>query len=45
MAVGSPAKPVKAVDNYIQAKRHRWVDTRDLTPEAKRDLLRHRLPR
>jgi acetyltransferase-like isoleucine patch superfamily enzyme len=43
VAIGIPAKPVKSVEEYIQEKRHLWVDTRGLTPDAKRELLRRRL--
>jgi|ERR1035438_2972962 acetyltransferase-like isoleucine patch superfamily enzyme len=43
VAIGVPAKPVKSVEEYIQEKRHLWVDTRGLTPDAKRELLRRRL--
>lgn len=43
VALGVPAKPVKSVEEYIQEKRHLWVDTRGLTPDAKRELLRRRL--
>jgi acetyltransferase-like isoleucine patch superfamily enzyme len=39
VAIGVPAKPVKSVEDYIEGKMHRWVDTRGLTPKAKRDLL------
>jgi acetyltransferase-like isoleucine patch superfamily enzyme len=45
VAIGAPAKPVKTVEEYIQAKRKLWVDTRGLTPDAKKDLLRRRLPK
>lgn len=45
VAVGVPAKPVKSVEEYIQGKRHLWIDTRGLTPDAKEALLRRRLPR
>lgn len=43
VAIGVPAKPIKLVEEYIQGKRHLWVDTRGLTPNAKRELLRRRL--
>lgn len=45
IAVGSPAKPIKSVDEYVQQNKHLWIDTRGLTPDAKRDLLRRRLPK
>ena len=44
VAIGAPARPVKSVEDYIQGKRHLWVDTRGLTPSAKRELLRRQLP-
>ncbi len=44
IAIGAPAKPVKSAEEYIQGKRHLWVDTRGLTPDAKRELLCRRLP-
>jgi acetyltransferase-like isoleucine patch superfamily enzyme len=43
VATGVPAKPVKSVEEYIKEKRHLWVDTRGLTRDAKRELLRRRL--
>jgi acetyltransferase-like isoleucine patch superfamily enzyme len=43
VATGVPARPVKSVEEYIQEKRHLWVDTRELTPDAKRELLCRRL--
>lgn len=45
VAIGAPAKPVKTVEDYIQGKRNLWVDTRGLTPDAKKELLRRRLPK
>jgi acetyltransferase-like isoleucine patch superfamily enzyme len=45
VAFGVPARPVKTVDEYIQGKRHRWIDTDGLPPHAKRELLLRRLPR
>jgi hypothetical protein len=36
---------VKTVEEYIQGKRNLWVDTRGLTTEAKKELLRRRLPK
>jgi acetyltransferase-like isoleucine patch superfamily enzyme len=45
VAVGVPAKPVKSVEEYIQGKKHLWVDTGGLTPRAKRELLCRRLPK
>jgi len=44
VAVGAPAKPVRSVAEYIEGKRHLWVDTRGLTADAKRELLCRRLP-
>jgi acetyltransferase-like isoleucine patch superfamily enzyme len=44
VAVGAPAKPVRSVADYIEGKRHLWVDTRGLTADAKRELLCRRLP-
>jgi acetyltransferase-like isoleucine patch superfamily enzyme len=44
VAVGAPAKPVKSVEDYVQGKKHLWVDTGNLTPDAKRDLLIRCLP-
>jgi acetyltransferase-like isoleucine patch superfamily enzyme len=43
VATGAPAKPVKTVEEYIQGKRHLWVDTRGLTADAKQALLRRQL--
>jgi acetyltransferase-like isoleucine patch superfamily enzyme len=45
VAIGVPAKPIKSVEEYIQGKRHLWLDTRGLTPNAKRKLLCRRLPK
>jgi len=44
IAVGAPARPVRSVEDYIQEKRHLWIDTAGLTAMAKRDLLCRRLP-
>lgn len=44
VAIGVPAKPIKSVEEYIQEKKHLWVGTGGLTPNAKRELLRRRLP-
>jgi acetyltransferase-like isoleucine patch superfamily enzyme len=44
VAIGAPARPVKSVAEYIQGKRHLWIDTTGLTPDAKRELLCRRLP-
>jgi acetyltransferase-like isoleucine patch superfamily enzyme len=44
VAIGAPAKPIKSVEEYVQAKKHLWIDTKGLTPDAKRELLRRRLP-
>jgi acetyltransferase-like isoleucine patch superfamily enzyme len=45
VAVGAPAKAVKSVDEYVQAKKHLWVDTTGLGPDEKRELLCGRLPK
>jgi acetyltransferase-like isoleucine patch superfamily enzyme len=45
VAIGAPAKPVKSVDEYVQERKHLWIDTGGLTPDAKRELLRRRLPK
>ena len=44
VAIGAPARPIKSVEEYTQAKKHLWIDTKGLTPNAKRELLRRRLP-
>jgi acetyltransferase-like isoleucine patch superfamily enzyme len=44
VAVGAPARPVKAAADYVRDKKHLWVDTTGLTPAKKRDLLSRRLP-
>jgi acetyltransferase-like isoleucine patch superfamily enzyme len=43
VAVGTPAKPIKTVEEYMQRKKHLWIGTGGLTPDAKRDLLLRRL--
>jgi acetyltransferase-like isoleucine patch superfamily enzyme len=45
VAIGAPAKPLKSVDDYIQAKKHLWIDTSRLTSDAKRELLCRQLPK
>ena len=45
VAIGVPAKPVKSVDEYVRGKKHLWIDTSGLRPEAKRDLLSRQLPK
>lgn len=45
VAIGAPAKPVRSVEEYIQVKRHLWIDTAGLAPHAKRQLLCRRLPK
>ena len=45
VAVGAPARPVKSVDEYLQAKRQQWIDTRGLTSAAKQELLSRQLPK
>lgn len=44
VAVGAPARPIKPIADYIDEKRHLWIDTGDLTPKAKRELLLRLLP-
>lgn len=44
VAIGVPAKPVKSVEEYVQGKKHLWIDTEGLTVNAKRELLRRSLP-
>jgi acetyltransferase-like isoleucine patch superfamily enzyme len=44
VAVGTPAKPIKTVEDYVQGKKHSWIDTNGLTPDAKRELLVRSLP-
>jgi acetyltransferase-like isoleucine patch superfamily enzyme len=45
VAIGAPAKPVKSVDEYVQGKRHLWIDTGGLSSDAKRALLSRRVPK
>ncbi|MGD0605052.1 MAG: acyltransferase [Streptosporangiaceae bacterium] len=45
VAVGVPAKPIKSVEEYIQGKMHLWIDTKNLTPVKKRELLLRELPK
>jgi acetyltransferase-like isoleucine patch superfamily enzyme len=45
VAVGTPARPIKSVDDYVQGKRHLWIDTGGLTADAKRSLLSRRIPK
>jgi acetyltransferase-like isoleucine patch superfamily enzyme len=45
VAVGAPAKPIKSVDEYVQGKKHLWIDSRGLTSHAKKELLSRRLPK
>jgi acetyltransferase-like isoleucine patch superfamily enzyme len=44
VAIGTPARPFKSVEDYVQEKRHLWIDTAGLTAKAKRELLCRRLP-
>ena len=44
VAIGAPAKPVKPVEEYVSGKKHLWIDTANLTPDAKRDVLTRHLP-
>jgi acetyltransferase-like isoleucine patch superfamily enzyme len=43
VAVGAPARPIKSVDEYVQEKKHLWINTAGLTFDAKRELLSRRL--
>jgi acetyltransferase-like isoleucine patch superfamily enzyme len=45
VAIGAPARPVRSVGEYIQGKKHLWIDTEGLTPDAKRELLLRQLPK
>lgn len=45
VAIGAPAKPLKLVEEYIEEKRHLWIDTGGLAPKAKQELLRRLLSR
>jgi acetyltransferase-like isoleucine patch superfamily enzyme len=45
VAIGAPARPVKSVDEYVLEKKHLWINTDGLTPEAKRELLCRQLPK
>jgi acetyltransferase-like isoleucine patch superfamily enzyme len=45
VAIGTPARPVKSVDDYIQEKKRLWIDTGGLTADAKRELLLRELPK
>ena len=45
VATGTPARPVKSVADYVQARRHLWLDTSGLSAAAKRALLSRRVPR
>ena len=44
VAIGAPARPIKSVDQYVDEKRALWLDTRGLTPSAKKRLLVSQLP-
>jgi acetyltransferase-like isoleucine patch superfamily enzyme len=44
VAVGAPARPIKSVSDYIEVKRHLWINTAGLTPAAKRELLLRYVP-
>jgi acetyltransferase-like isoleucine patch superfamily enzyme len=44
VAVGAPAKPIKTVEEYVEAKRHLWIGTGGLTSDQKREALRRGLP-
>jgi acetyltransferase-like isoleucine patch superfamily enzyme len=45
VATGTPARPVKPVEDYVRAKQHLWLDTSGLTAAEKRALLSRRVPR
>jgi acetyltransferase-like isoleucine patch superfamily enzyme len=45
VATGAPARPVRSVADYVQAKRHLWLDTSGLSAAEKRALLSRRVPR
>jgi hypothetical protein len=32
------------VEEYVNGKKHLWIDTADLKPDAKRDVLTRHLP-
>ena len=44
VAVGTPARPVKSVEEYVESKKHLWIDTGGLSESAKRRLLCRELP-
>lgn len=44
VAAGTPAKQIKSIDEYIESKKHLWIDTGGLTESAKRGLLCRKLP-
>lgn len=44
VAVGAPARPIKSVSDYVEGKRHLWINTAGLTAAAKRELLLRHLP-
>lgn len=43
VAYGAPAKPIKSVEEYMLEKQHLWIDTKGLTPAAKRELITRKL--
>jgi acetyltransferase-like isoleucine patch superfamily enzyme len=45
VAVGSPAIPVRSLDEYRASLEDRWVPTKALDPAAKREYLRRHLGR
>jgi acetyltransferase-like isoleucine patch superfamily enzyme len=45
VVAGIPARAVKPVEEYAVARRDAWIDTSDLTSEAKEHLLRSRFGR
>ncbi len=43
VAIGAPAKPLRSVEEYIQRKRHLWIDTSGLSSDEKKRVLQNRL--
>lgn len=43
VAAGVPARAIKTVEDYVRQTKDRWIDTTELTPGRKRDLLSSRL--
>ena len=40
VVAGTPARPIRSVAEYAEARRDEWIDTSGLTPEAKERKLR-----